>query len=155
MALTAYWRISLFFIVKHHWNNLDRYWFVYSNQLPSCQHVHVYVWLSFTFSSCHTHGRGRPQLLSMMVADCQHDDVIKWKHFPRYRPYVRRIHRSPVNSPHKGQWRRTLMFSLIFARINGWVKTGEIGDLRRHHAHYDVIVMENWIPGKCYTDDKD
>ena len=35
-----------------------------------------------------------------------HDDVIKWKHFPRYWPFVRRIHRSPVNSPHKGQWRR-------------------------------------------------
>ena len=32
-----------------------------------------------------------------------HDDVIKWKHFPRYRPFVRGIHRSQVNSPHKGQ----------------------------------------------------
>ena len=34
-----------------------------------------------------------------------HDDVIKWKHFPRYWSFVRGIHRSPVNSPHKGQWR--------------------------------------------------
>ena len=34
---------------------------------------------------------------------CYHDDVIKWKHFPRYWPFVRGIHRSPVNSPHKGQ----------------------------------------------------
>ena len=25
-----------------------------------------------------------------------HDDVIKWKHFPRYWPIVRGIHRSPV-----------------------------------------------------------
>ena len=32
-----------------------------------------------------------------------HDDVIKWKHFPRCWPFVRRIHRSPVNSPHKSQ----------------------------------------------------
>ena len=31
------------------------------------------------------------------------DDVIKWKHFARYWPFVREIHRSPVNSPHKGQ----------------------------------------------------
>ena len=31
-----------------------------------------------------------------------HDDVIKWKHFPRYRPFVWGIHRSPVNSRHKG-----------------------------------------------------
>ena len=70
-----------------------------------------------------------------------HDDVIKWKHFPRYSPFVRGIHRSPVNNPHKGQWRWALMFSLICARINGWVKTREAGDLRWHRAHYDVIVM--------------
>ena len=50
-----------------------------------------------------------------------HDDVIKWKPFPRYWPFVRRIHRSPVNSPHKGQWRGALMFCLICAWINGWV----------------------------------
>ena len=27
-----------------------------------------------------------------------HDDVIKWKHLPRYWPFVREIHRSPVKS---------------------------------------------------------
>ena len=52
-------------------------------------------------------------------------------------PFVRGIHRSPVNSPYKGQWRRALMFSLMCTRINN----GEAGDLRRHHAHYDVTVM--------------
>ena len=51
----------------------------------------------------------------------QHDDVIKWKHFPRYWPFVRAIHRSPVNSPHKGQWRGTLMFSSVCVWKNGWV----------------------------------
>ena len=70
-----------------------------------------------------------------------HDDVMKWKHFPRYWPFVRGIHRSPVNSPHKGQWRGALMFYLICAWINGWVNNREAGDLRRHRAHYDVIVM--------------
>ena len=44
-----------------------------------------------------------------------HDDVIKWKHFPRYWPFVWGIHRSPVNSPHKDQWRGPLIFSLICA----------------------------------------
>ena len=53
-----------------------------------------------------------------------HDDVIKWKHFPRYWPFVRGIHRSPVNSPHKGQWRGALKFTLICVWINGWVKLG-------------------------------
>ena len=58
-----------------------------------------------------------------------------WRHemdFPRYWPFVRGIHRSPVNSPHKGQWRGALMFSLIWVWINGWVNNRVAGDLRRH-----------------------
>ena len=47
----------------------------------------------------------------------------------------------PVNSPHKGQWRGALMFSLIYVWINGWVNNREVGDLRRHRGHYDVIEM--------------
>ena len=74
----------------------------------------------------------------------RHDDVIKWKHFPRYWPFVRGIHRSPVNSPHKGQWRGALMFSLICVWINAWVNNREAGDLRRRRAHYDVIVIIAW-----------
>ena len=48
---------------------------------------------------------------------------------------------APVNSPPKGQWRGALMFSLICARINGWVNSGEACDLRRHRVHYYVIVI--------------
>ena len=72
----------------------------------------------------------------------EHDDVIKWKHFPRYWPFVWWIHRWPGNSPHKGQWRGALVFSLICAWINAWVNNCQAGDLRRHRAHYNVIVME-------------
>ena len=60
-----------------------------------------------------------------------HDDVIKWKHFLRYWPFVRGIHRS----------RGALMLSLICAWTDGWVKNRYAGDLRRHRAHYDVTVM--------------
>ena len=84
----------------------------------------------------------------VMSSSCWHDDVIKWKHFPRYWPFVRGIHRSQVNSPHKGQWRGALMFSLICTRINGWVNNGEAGDLRRRRAHYDVTVMIYEIFGR-------
>ena len=70
-----------------------------------------------------------------------HDDIIKWKHFPPYWPFVRRIHQSPVNSPHKGQWHGALMFSLIWAWINGWVNNHEAGDLRHHCTHYDITVV--------------
>ena len=73
-----------------------------------------------------------------------HDDVIKWKHFPRYWPFVRGIHRSAVNSPHKGQWRGALMFSLICVWINGGVNNDEACDLRRYRAHYDITVM-SWV----------
>ena len=78
-----------------------------------------------------------------------HDDVIKWKHFPRYWPFVRGIHRSPVNSPHRDQWRGALTFSLICDWINGWVNNREAGDLRRCHAHYDVIVMKDYNVHSC------
>ena len=44
-------------------------------------------------------------------------------------------------SPHKGQWRGALMFSLICVWINGRVNNREAGDLRRYRVHYDVIIM--------------
>ena len=59
----------------------------------------------------------------------------------RKQKWMRGIHRLPVNSPRKGQWRGALMFSLICAWINGWVNNHEAGDLRRHHAHYDVTII--------------
>ena len=54
---------------------------------------------------------------------------------------MRGIYRSPVNSPHKGQWRRAFVFSFICAWINASVNNREAGDLRRHRVYYDVIVM--------------
>ena len=68
-----------------------------------------------------------------------HDDIIKWKHFQWYWPFVRGIHWSPVNSPQKGQWRGALMYPLICAWIHGGVNNCEAGDLRCHHIDYDVM----------------
>ena len=79
-----------------------------------------------------------------------HDDVIKWKHFPRYWPFVQGIHRF---TPHRGQWRGALMFSLICAWINTWANNGEAGHLRRHRAHYDVNIMFGpvlEVSGRCW-----
>ena len=84
-----------------------------------------------------------------------HDDVIKWKHFPCYWPFVQGIHRSPVNSPHKGQWRGALVVSLIWAWINGWVNNREAVELRRHSRplllHCNVQINA-YLAGKYYID---
>ena len=70
-----------------------------------------------------------------------------WRHqmetFSALLAIVREIHRSPVNFPHKGQWRGALMFALICVLINGWVNNRKAGDLRRYRAHYGVIVMSH------------
>ena len=74
-----------------------------------------------------------------------HDDVIKWKHFPRYWPFVRGIHWSLVNSHHKGQWRGALMFSLKCTWTIGWANNRDAPGLRRLGAHYDVTII-SWYP---------
>ena len=76
---------------------------------------------------------------------------MKWNQLPRHWPFVRGLQRSPVNSPHKGQWGRALMFSLLCAWKNGWVENGEVDDLRSHRAHYDVIVMKSSFNGMGAT----
>ena len=69
-----------------------------------------------------------------------YNDVIKWKYFLLYW-LVQGIHQLLMNCQHKGKWCGALMFSLIFAWIYGWVNNREAGDLRCHHAHYDITVM--------------
>ena len=91
-------------------------------------------------------------LLFILEIPLSHDDVIKLEPFPRYWPFVRGIHRSPVNSPHKGQGRGALMFSFICTWINGWVNIGEAGDVRRHCAHYDVIAYSSRLVDKHRSD---
>ena len=86
-----------------------------------------------------------------------HDDVIKWRNFPRYWPFARGIHRSPMNSPHKGQWRRALIFFKL--RLNkrlgkqswGWWSETPSRSLWRHYnvshmlAHILIVVIPEGI----------
>ena len=120
------------------------------NLFPTVQLViHQYClrwWLVFEQATIHYPNQWWPILLTHICATRQwikllHDDVIKWKHFPRYWPFVRGIHRSPVNSTHKGQWRGALMLHLICVWTNAWVNNRDAGDLRRFRVHYDVTVM--------------
>ena len=95
------------------------------------------------------------------IGDCKafyHDDIIKWRYLPRYWPFVRGIHRSPVNSSHKGQWRGALMLSLICAsnkRLSeqswGWWFETPWRSLWRHCSDYPiadtgVLLYASWMP---------
>ena len=75
------------------------------------------------------------------------DDIIKWKHFWRYWPFVRGIHPSPVNSSHKGHWRGGLMFVfyLIFRILPFHDKSEDIGYI----VQWDILagcwmLQVNW-----------
>ena len=110
---------------QHYVNTNLTFHFFTNVSLSVCQHKKPSAWFWYNLQE---------------IKSC-HDDVIKWKHFPRNWPFVREIHRSPVNFLHKGQWRGALMFTLIYAWTNDWVNNREAGDLRRQHGHCDVIVM--------------
>ena len=95
----------------------------------------------------------KPQISSSLPSYwvCIHDDVVKWKHSLHHWPFVRGIHRWPVNSPHKGQWRRALMFSLICAWTNSWANNREADDLRRYYnCHCNLLVFGKNLYGLHY-----
>ena len=75
-----------------------------------------------------------------------HDDIIKWKHFPCYSPFVRAIYLSPVNSLHKGQWRGALVYSLICTWINGWVNNHEALKSQCHKNSGDCDLIKSRAP---------
>ena len=114
-------------------------WTTYFTVIAIAYHNNGIVCTSPATIFCHIHhlSDDRHQYVYICLdgrMDYIHDDVIKWKHFPHNWPFVRGIHRCSVNSPHKGQWRGALMFSLICLWINDWVSNREAGDLRRYRA---------------------
>ena len=80
-----------------------------------------------------------------------HDNVIKWKHLPRYLcegnspvtggfPSQRPVTRSFDVFLILFYWWHRFSF-LICAWTNGWANNQDDGDLRRHCAYYDITVM--------------
>ena len=150
--LRFHWRLCLRvqLTIFEHWS---RYWL----KAHKAKSLYMNLWWLVYWRRYVSHGINELKLYWLKpeqngCCNFVNDDVIKWKYFPRYWPFVRGIHRSPVNSPHKGQWRGTLMFSLICAWIDSLVNSREAGDLRRYCVHYDV--SENmgaiWIsPSTC------
>ena len=74
---------------------------------------------------------------------CFHDDVIKWKYFSRYWPFVRGIHRSPVDSPHKAHCGGALVLSLICAWTNGWANNRDaVFETSSLWRHWNIITAQ-------------
>ena len=69
-----------------------------------------------------------------------HDDVSKWKHFPRNWPFVRGIHRSPVNSPHRGQWRGAKTLNWSMYHLTGTVSSS----YTKAHCGVDILFPVRW-----------
>ena len=117
---------------------------LYKGNIPS------YVWSWHQFSACTEMVQVVETILDGTMITSSNGNSHHMETFSAllafcYWPFVLGIHWSPVNSPHKGQWRGALMFSLICARINGWANNREAGDLRHHRAHYDIIVMRQGL----------
>ena len=72
-----------------------------------------------------------------------HDDVIKRKHFRVTGPLCGEVTRDRWIPRTKASDAELGCFLLSAPWINGWVSNGDAGDLRRHHAHYYVIVMSS------------
>ena len=122
---------------------------VHLHRYKSCCAKHHTVFLIMIL--CNSSDNEKMRLVSNTLnSDSQ---IQAWRNYPWWRHQMEAfsallsicggIHRSPVNSPHKSQWRGDLTFSLICARMNGWVTNREAGDLRGQRAHYDVTVMPN------------
>ena len=88
-----------------------------------------------------------PDILFLFFFPLWHisDDVITWKRFPRYMPFVRGIHRLPAVYPHKGPVARTSYVSfdvslnkLLYKQHSGWW-------FQTPRGSCDVIVMERVI----------
>ena len=75
-----------------------------------------------------------------------HDEVIKWKHFRRFWPFVclgGGGGGKPVTGGFPSQMPVTLNVDVFCGMrwTNGWANNRDAGDFRRHGAHYDVTVI--------------
>ena len=122
-------------------------WDQWLGQIWSCQHVHLQHWEDHPINKCLDSGSmllpgklAASGLLTgwysgSMKQNTYYDDVMNQKRFPHYWSFVRGVPRWLVDSPHTGQIRLTLMFSLMLALTNCKIESRVAGDLNHHDAH--------------------
>ena len=132
------------FIVQFHHDGHAYYWDVYVHEYPfwimDFGFVHSqaiviecligYCPCLFPMRCSISWNKTQTQIITHLMMTSSNGNIL-----PRYWSFVWGIHRSPVNFPHKGQIRGSLVFSLICAWINGRVNDREAGDLRRPRGH--------------------
>ena len=95
-----------------------------------------------------------------------HDDVIKWKHFPRYWPFVLGIHRSPLTKASKAELWCFLLSAPETNETPGWFETPSRSLWRHCNVPFDpagnevrIIILYNWVritaAGPLFTKRKD
>ena len=98
----------------------------------------------------------RRLLLIIIYQGRNHNDVIKWKHFPRYWPLVRGIHWSPGNSP--AQRPVTRSFDILFdlhlnkrlsKQSHGWRFETPSCSLWRHYDVFHYICVASCVSPCC------
>ena len=107
--------------------------------------------VQFCDAKVHTRKSNRKILLKRSR---NYDEAIKWKHCPRYWPFVRGINPSPVVSPHKGSvnWNFDIFFDLYLNKrlseqsIRWWCETPS----RPLWSQSNVIQMLNWCMVDLY-----
>ena len=126
---TEYWSNNRAIVNVHRWNYLTK---LNSNNMRNgwefSRNRRAFRYCVLPYTS-HTTGIG---------IHSNHNDVIKWNLDPRHLPFVRGIHRSPVDSPHKAI--DTDLWCFLWC-TNGWVNNQDAGDLRCHEPNYNVTVM--------------
>ena len=133
---------------------------IFTYILTSCDIIiHFLIGLIFTSQQCFSQSTlsGYPLshrhivltlsigLRSFLHSEMTHDEVIKWNHFPYYRPFVRGIHQSLVDSLHKSQQCGTfiLYFFFMSAQTNCSTNIHLTSDLR-WWCSCDISIMNSW-----------
>ena len=134
ISVNHIWNITDF---RRHWSDLK----LVSCKMP-CSGVELVICLMLVLLDLLHY---KPTVRNYIIVWSSISYISTWNimfHFSKLRLSHKTIKaRSPVDSPHKGQWRGALTFSLICASTNGWANNWDASDLRCHRAHHDVTVM--------------
>ena len=105
---------------KWQWNALDRCYWIALPASPVVQSSNTVSCVSLSF-------RTHPCVLAIVP------HAALWRHQMETFSALLAIHRSPANSPHKGQWRGALMLSLMWAETNS-------SENSRYASDWDAMV---------------